>query len=60
MPYGERVSVLVVDDEPSICKALTIALTRAGYEAVAAQSGESAIAVIRSEHIDVRIGRAHV
>jgi DNA-binding NtrC family response regulator len=52
MAYG-TVRVLVVDDEPSICKALTMALSRTGYEAIAAQSGESALAIIRNEHIDI-------
>ncbi|MGE5101383.1 MAG: response regulator [Deltaproteobacteria bacterium] len=55
MTFGKQLRVLIVDDEPSICQALTMALTRAGYEAVAAESGESAIAVIRSEHIDVML-----
>jgi len=49
------VRVLVVDDEPSICKALTIALSRAGYEAIAAQSGETALAIIRNEPVDVML-----
>jgi DNA-binding NtrC family response regulator len=52
---GNVVRVLVVDDEPSICKALTMALSRAGYEAIAAQSGESALAIIRNEHVDVML-----
>jgi len=47
--------VLVVDDEPSICKALTMALTRAGYEAIAAQTGEGALAILRSERVDVLV-----
>ena len=55
MAYGKRVRVLVVDDEPSICKALSIALTRAGYEAVTAQNGESALAIVRTEHVDVML-----
>jgi DNA-binding NtrC family response regulator len=56
MTHGKAgVRVLVVDDEPSICKALTMALTRAGYEAIAAQSGEAAIAIARTEHIDVML-----
>jgi DNA-binding NtrC family response regulator len=49
----ERVRVLVVDDEPSICKALTIALRRAGYDTLSAQSGDSALALLASEHVDV-------
>jgi DNA-binding NtrC family response regulator len=50
-----KVRVLVVDDEPAICKALTLALTRAGFDAVAAQSAESALATIRAEHIDIML-----
>jgi DNA-binding NtrC family response regulator len=53
--HGKAVRVLVVDDEPSICKALTMALSRAGYDAIAAQSGDSAIAIVRNEHIDVML-----
>jgi DNA-binding NtrC family response regulator len=53
MPHGNVVRILVVDDEPSICKALTMALSRTGYEAIAAQSGESALAIVRNEHIDI-------
>ena len=49
----ERVRVLVVDDEPAICKALTIALQRAGYDALSAQSGDSALALLANEHVDV-------
>jgi two-component system KDP operon response regulator KdpE len=49
----DRVRVLVVDDEPAICKALTIALQRAGYDALSAQSGDSALALLANEHIDV-------
>jgi two-component system, sensor histidine kinase SagS len=47
--------VLIVDDEPSICRALTIALTRAGYEAESALSGEAAHELLRSSHFDVLI-----
>jgi DNA-binding NtrC family response regulator len=53
MGIGNGVRVLVVDDEPSICKALAIALSRAGYEAVTAQSGEAALGVVRGENVDV-------
>lgn len=51
--HGDRIKVLVVDDEPAICKALTIALERAGYETIAAQSGDSALALIGKVHVDV-------
>lgn len=49
----ERAKVLIVDDEPAICKALKIALERAGYEAIAAQSGDSALTVLSLEAVDV-------
>ena len=52
MSHTKLVRVLVVDDEPSICKALSMALSRAGYDAIAAQSGESALAIVRNEHVD--------
>jgi DNA-binding NtrC family response regulator len=49
----DRVRVLVVDDEPAICKALTIALERAGYAPLSAQSGDSALALLANQHVDV-------
>jgi DNA-binding response OmpR family regulator len=57
MRYSDRSStrVLVVDDEPAICKALTMALARAGFNAVAAQTGEGALAILRSERVDVLV-----
>jgi DNA-binding response OmpR family regulator len=44
----ERVRVLIVDDEP-----LKVALDRAGYDAIAAQSGDSALTVLSLEPVDV-------
>lgn len=46
---------LVVDDEPSICRALQIALSRAGIDASTAESGDAALAKLRTEHFDVMI-----
>ena len=51
--YRPRARVLIVDDEPAICKALKIALERAGYEAITAQSGDSALALLALEPVDV-------
>jgi DNA-binding response OmpR family regulator len=51
----ERIRVLVVDDEPAICRALTIALTRAGFDVATALSGDGALSVLSSEHIDVMV-----
>ena len=45
--------VLVVDDEPSICRALTLALRRCGYEPLAAQSGDGALAFLQAGPVDV-------
>ena len=52
---SDRIRVLVVDDEPSICKALTIALQRAGFDALSAQSGDGALALLGNEHVDVML-----
>lgn len=47
--------VLIVDDEPAISKALATALTRAGFRVSTGLSGESAMSVVRSQHVDVMI-----
>ena len=51
--HQARVRVLIVDDEPAICRALKVALERAGFEAIAAQSGDSALTVLSLEPVDV-------
>ena len=51
----EGVRVLIVDDEPSICKALQIALRRAGFDTRVAESGDAALDKLRSEHFDAMI-----
>ena len=48
-----RARVLIVDDEAAICRALKVALERAGFEAIAAQSGDSALTVLSLEPVDV-------
>jgi DNA-binding NtrC family response regulator len=53
--FRDRTRVLVVDDEPSICLALKIALTRAGHDVVAVHSGEEAQNRVMTEHFDVLI-----
>lgn len=55
MATQQPLHVLLVDDEPAICKALSIALTRAGVRPSAALSGEAAMEIIRSEHVDAQI-----
>jgi two-component system, NtrC family, response regulator GlrR len=50
--HNERARILVVDDEPSICRALTIAFARGGYDVRAVESGELALSLLRTEHFD--------
>ena len=52
---ADPVRVLVVDDEPAICRALSIALTRAGYLVTSAYSGDAALAVLSTQHVDVMV-----
>lgn len=51
----DSVRVLVVDDEPSICKALQIALSREGIETSIAESGDAALDQLRSSQFDAMI-----
>ena len=50
-----RPRVLIVDDEPAIARALTIALERGGYEPVAAETTEVAVRRLREERWDLMI-----
>jgi DNA-binding NtrC family response regulator len=52
---GRLMHVLLVDDEPAICKAIAIALTRAGVRASTATSGEAGMAIVRSDRVDALI-----
>ena len=52
---GQLTHVLLVDDEPAICKALSLALNRAGFRVSTALSGDSAMSVVRAEHVDVLV-----
>ena len=52
---SSRRRVLVIDDEPSICKALEIVLRRAGYEVVTVQSGETATSLLREQRFDAML-----
>ncbi len=53
--FGERIRVLLVEDEPAICRALSIAMQRAGFYVLVAQSGDSALATLTTEHVDVMV-----
>ena len=47
-----RMRVLIVDDESTICRALQIALSRAGYVVETRETGEGALELLRREHVD--------
>jgi DNA-binding NtrC family response regulator len=47
--------ILVVDDEPDICKALEFFLKREGYDVNIANSGEDALEKIKKENFDIVI-----
>lgn len=52
---GQLMHILLVDDEPAICKALGLALTRSGYRVSTALSGEAGMSIVRNEHVDALI-----
>jgi DNA-binding NtrC family response regulator len=55
VPRGRSVKVLIVDDEPSICKALGMALAHAGYEIITARSGDAACTVADTQRVDIML-----
>jgi DNA-binding NtrC family response regulator len=50
---GSPIRVLIVDDEPSICKAFQLCLERNGYEALTAQTQDAMKAVLVEKRVDV-------
>lgn len=52
---GTPTRVLIIDDEPSICKALSIALSRAGFYVRTALSGDAGIGILKEEAFDVLV-----
>ncbi len=49
---GQPTRILVVDDEHSICRALQISFTRAGYDVRAVESADDAVQLLHREHFD--------
>jgi DNA-binding NtrC family response regulator len=47
--------ILIVDDEPDICKALEFLLMREGYDVTSVNSGEDAIERIKKENFEVML-----
>lgn len=54
-PHRFLPRVLVVDDEPTICRALSIALRRAGYEPRSAETAAAAHPLLRHDQFDAMI-----
>lgn len=53
-PDGKS-TILIVDDEPSICRAVAIALTRAGYNPITTTSGDGAEHYLRTRYFDAML-----
>lgn len=51
----EKRQILVVDDEPNLCRVLAAQLTSDGHEVHVAADGEQALGVLREHHIDLVI-----
>ncbi|MBN1283619.1 MAG: response regulator [Proteobacteria bacterium] len=49
----QKLKVLIVDDEQSICEGVAMILTKAGYLVSKAFSGEEAIRLVSSERFDL-------
>jgi two-component system KDP operon response regulator KdpE len=52
--------ILIVDDEPAICRALQIAFKRWGYEVDATESGENALRLLQCQAYDGMVIDLHV
>jgi DNA-binding response OmpR family regulator len=52
---GDKPTVLIVEDEPSICRAVAISLTRSGYNPVTTMSGEGALYYLRTQYFDAML-----
>ncbi|MGB7925661.1 MAG: response regulator [Pyrinomonadaceae bacterium] len=52
---GEKIGVLVIDDEPSVADALKLILDDHGYQAVVARTGVDGLEQARSRRFDVTI-----
>ena len=47
--------VLVVDDDPMVCVAIELCLTRQGFEVTVADGGEAGMRALESSHFDVML-----
>jgi DNA-binding response OmpR family regulator len=54
-PESEKLRLLIIDDEPDVCSALTNTLRREGYFAEEATSGQQALILLQRDSYDVMI-----
>lgn len=52
---GTPTRVLIIDDEPAICKALLIGLSRRGFYVRTALSGDDGIRILKDEPFDILV-----
>ena len=50
---NEPLNILVVDDEAAICYTFDLALTKAGYTVLFAESGKDALEILGNENVNV-------
>jgi CheY-like chemotaxis protein len=55
MTHGDDPRILVVDDDPDICRNLSDILTDLGYSVDFAQDGPAALELVRQRHYDVAL-----
>jgi nitrogen regulation protein NR(I) len=49
---GDKMQVLIVDDEPNLRKILSAQLSRDGYDVLTAEDGEQGLAMLKEHHVD--------
>lgn len=50
-----KLSILVLEDDPSICRTVAIGLTRAGYNPITTTTGEGALYHLRTQYFDLML-----
>lgn len=52
---ADKVQILLIDDEPDSCKALSLLLQRSGYKIKSCHSGEQALEILNTQFFDLVI-----
>jgi DNA-binding response OmpR family regulator len=48
-------TILIVDDEPQVLKALKLVLDEEGYETLTAGDGETCLTIVQTRHVDLLV-----